>query len=336
MTYSSNQLLGPLLRDVSRSFYFTLRFLPEAIRPQIGLAYLLARTSDTIADTGIIPLPDRLAALDAFRERILGRTATSLNLNDFSPHQGSSSERALLACVDQSVAVLNSMDLADQARVRNVLTTILSGQELDLRRFAGANLQAILALNNAAELDDYTYRVAGCVGDFWTQMLLSHILENKFGEDKSFMESGIRFGKGLQLVNILRDLPADLRQGRCYLPADELAKVNLHPADLLDPTNESQLKPVYHHHLDIAESHLNAGWNYTMQLPRGEFRLKIACALPIVLGFETIALLRKQEILAPDHRIKVSRARLRKTLLGLILFYPWGGTWRRGPKQIAK
>ena len=29
---------------------------------------------------------------------------------------------------------------------------------------------------------------------------------------------GARFGQGLQLVNVLRDLPRDLRLGRCYLP----------------------------------------------------------------------------------------------------------------------
>ena len=49
-------LLGGLLRDVSRSFYKTLAILPGSIRPQISLAYLLARTTDTIADTEIVPV----------------------------------------------------------------------------------------------------------------------------------------------------------------------------------------------------------------------------------------------------------------------------------------
>ena len=64
MEYSSNQMLTALLRDVSRSFYLTLRVLPAAIRPQIGLAYLLARTTDTIADTELVPVEGRLAALE--------------------------------------------------------------------------------------------------------------------------------------------------------------------------------------------------------------------------------------------------------------------------------
>jgi len=41
--------LNDLLKATSRSFYLTLRVLPARVRPQIGLAYLLARTTDTIA-----------------------------------------------------------------------------------------------------------------------------------------------------------------------------------------------------------------------------------------------------------------------------------------------
>jgi farnesyl-diphosphate farnesyltransferase len=62
-----------LLKATSRSFYLTLRVLPAAVRPQIGLAYLLARTTDTIADTELVPLEQRLDALKRLRERILTR-----------------------------------------------------------------------------------------------------------------------------------------------------------------------------------------------------------------------------------------------------------------------
>ena len=34
-------------------------------------------------------------------------------------------------------------------------------------------------------------------------------------------------GKVLQLVNILKDLPEDIRNGRCYLPMDELRRVGI-------------------------------------------------------------------------------------------------------------
>ena len=56
-----------LLREVSRSFYLTMRALPAVVRPQIGLAYLLARTTDTIADTGLVSTGSRLDALQRLR-----------------------------------------------------------------------------------------------------------------------------------------------------------------------------------------------------------------------------------------------------------------------------
>ncbi|MCI0869448.1 MAG: squalene/phytoene synthase family protein, partial [Chloroflexi bacterium] len=48
------RLLTDLLKGVSRSFYLTLRVLPGGIREPVGLAYLLARAADTIADTTLI------------------------------------------------------------------------------------------------------------------------------------------------------------------------------------------------------------------------------------------------------------------------------------------
>ena len=67
-----DDLLKDLLRSVSRSFYLTLRVLPKSIRPQIGLAYLLARATDTIADTDAVPINRRMETLALYRDRILG------------------------------------------------------------------------------------------------------------------------------------------------------------------------------------------------------------------------------------------------------------------------
>ena len=75
-------------------------------------------------------------------------------------------EQRLLEKVGDSLVQLQTLSPADLKLVRNVLTIIISGQELDLRRFAKASAEKIIALETEAELDDYTYRVAGCVGGF--------------------------------------------------------------------------------------------------------------------------------------------------------------------------
>lgn len=331
--------LTSLLEQTSRTFYKTLKVLPASVRSQIGLAYLLARTTDTIADTDLLPVEQRLAALQTLRGRILGQDNGPLNFGELARHQGLPAERVLLEKVEDSLAVLKTVSAEDLKLIRRVLDTITSGQELDLRRFAGAATEKIIALQNDADLDDYTYRVAGCVGEFWTEMCVAHVFplpKIDAAGSGSFKELGIRFGKGLQLVNILRDLPADLRKGRCYLPADKLAAAGLRPADLLSPATEGKFRPLYDHYLDLAGAHLAAGWVYTNAIPRGQMRVRLACAWPILIGMQTIGRLRVENVLDPGRRVKISRSDVRRIIVRTVVRYPWPGAWRGlGPAPVS-
>lgn len=318
-----------LLRQTSRSFYLTLRVLPRGVRPQIGLAYLLARTTDTVADTEIIPLEDRLRGLEELHARILGSVGGPLDLGGLARQQGSPAERMLLDKVEDSLAALNDLSAFDRQLVREVLDTITGGQELDLRRFHGASTENIIPLRTDAELDDYTYRVAGCVGEFWTKMCQAHLFPDAHLNEARFMTDAIRFGKGLQLVNVLRDLPVDLRKGRCYLPLEQLAEASLKPVDLLRPSAMANFQPFYHRYLDLAGSHLAAGWCYTNCIPRGQMRVRLACAWPILIGLETLKRLRAENVLDPEHRVKISRAEVRRLFMKSVLAYPWPSAWKK-------
>ena len=325
--------LNDLLKATSRSFYLTLRVLPARVRPQIGLAYLLARTTDTIADTEIVPLAQRLDALQKLRERILGRSSAPLNFGALAEQQGSPAEKLLLEKTEGSLALLPTLSPADLKLVREVLTTITSGQELDLRRFGGSATgnqpnQKTISLETAAELDDYTYRVAGCVGEFWTKICRAHLFPKARLDEKQFITDGIRFGKGLQLVNILRDLPADLKNGRCYLPTQRLDEAKLLPETLLSPANEQKFLPLFHEYLDKAESHLAAGWRYTNTLPFGQFRVRLACAWPILIGVRTIAKLRAAGVIELQQRVKVSRGEVRQIIFRSLVCSPLAPAWR--------
>ncbi len=329
MSQTQEQLLGPLLKAVSRSFYLTLRVLPAKIRPQIGLAYLLARTTDTIADTELVPLELRLSSLRDLRERIAGRSEKRLDLGKITDAQSLPAERTLLQQCEASLALMGMLSPDDRKRLLEVLEIITSGQELDLRRFAGASKENVIALQKEEELDDYTYRVAGCVGEFWTRMCRAHLFPGAKVDDAFLLTNGVRFGKGLQLVNILRDLPADLRQGRCYLPEEKLNALGLKPADLLRPASEPRMRPLYDKYLDRAQEYLQAGWAYTLALPGGCMRVRLGCALPILIGWETLKLLRRGKILEPVPRIKLSRQEVRRLRMRVLLLYPWRKAWSK-------
>ena len=323
--------LETLLRETSRSFHLTLRILPAPVRSQIGLAYLLARATDTIADTDLVPVPQRLEALGTLKARILGTRAEPLDLSPLLPTDSGAPpedpEHRLLQRLEAAVAVLRVLSPEDLADVRRVLDTITEGQVLDLRRFGSASPTPPTALETDEELDDYTFRVAGCVGEFWTRMTRRHCFPGAPIDDTRLIEDGIRFGKGLQLVNILRDMPRDLRAGRCYLPRLGLEKAGLKPGDLLDPSSESRLRPLYDLWLQRAEDHLAAGWRYTCALPDGQWRLRLACAWPVLIGARTLTRLRMGRVLDPALRLKVSRKDVRSILLGSLWRLPLRGPW---------
>jgi farnesyl-diphosphate farnesyltransferase len=334
--YSQNELL----RATSRSFYLTLRVLPGAIRRQIGLAYLLARTADTIADTEIVPLDQRLDALQKFRERVLGQSSAPLNFNDLAGQQGTEAEKLLLEKVGDSLEALQKFSLADQKTIRQVLATVTSGQELDLKRFAprrsamaaGERLLPeplqIIALETSRELDDYTYRVAGCVGEFWTKICRAHLFPRAPLDESQFLINGVRFGKGLQLINILRDLPGDLKKGRCYLPMEKLEQHKLSPQTLLSPATETRFLPLFHEYLDKAGEHLSAGWEYTNTLPFSQFRVHLACAWPILIGMKTVEELRAASVIELQQRVKISRPDIRHIMFRTILACPFPRVWK--------
>ena len=331
--------LNQLLKATSRSFYLTLRVLPAAVRPQIGLAYLLARTSDTIADTELIPLGERLAALEQLRARIANESSAPLDFGALAQSPAPAAEQSLLARVEEGLGALKTFSAADQKLIREVLQTITSGQARDLQRFAKASAEKIIALETAAELDDYIYRVAGCVGEFWTKICRAHLFPKAKLDEEQLILDGIRLGKGLQLVNILRDLPADLKMGRCYLPMERLEEAKLFPEVLLSPANAGKFLPFYHAYLDTAESHLRAGWDYTNRLPFGQVRVRLACAWPVLIGMRTIEKLRAAGVLELRQRVKVSRGEVRGILWRSAASYLLPCVWQKqlggGRKAVA-
>src|SRR6202167_6325286 len=113
MGFLMTEALNDLLKAASRSFYLTLRVLPARVRPQIGLAYLLARTTDTIADTEIVPPAQRLDALQKLRERILGQSSAPLNFGELARQQNLSTEKLLLEKVEDSLMVLQNFSAPD-------------------------------------------------------------------------------------------------------------------------------------------------------------------------------------------------------------------------------
>ena len=350
------QLLRPLLKSVSRSFYLSLRILPGGPREPAGLAYLLARAADTIADTRTLPPEQRLTALQAFRRRIAGPAdggelpTLSAGLDAAAATPG---EAALLDALPDALALLESIPPADRQLVRQVVDTLIQGMEFDLTRFPsevsppkfpGPEVSApefpipIAALENAAELDRYVYLVAGCVGEFWTALCRRHDAALAGWDAGGMAALGVRFGKALQLTNVLRDVPRDLRMGRCYLPLDELTAAGFTPAALLAPPNSGPARPLLRRWLIAALEHFEAAELYLLALPRRRVRLRLAAYWPLALGLMTLALLarRPDDWLTPQRPARVRRRQVYALLLRSLIIAPSDTLLRYQLRQLRR
>lgn len=319
-----NEKIDRLLETTSRSFYPTLKYLPKKTRGQIGLLYLLARVADTIADSKVGETTLLTDHLRAYNDTVQGRREQLPDLSELADIQTNEHEAELLRNVSDVVDGLQVYSPEDQERMLECLDIIVEGQLLDIERFGPANEDGnISALASEEELDDYTFRVAGCVGVFWTKMSLAHLMKLSPEDEVLFMERGVRFGKALQMINILRDIPEDLRFGRCYIPEPSLKTIGLEPEDLLNDEHLDTFRPLYNRYLDLTNEHLEAATAYIRMIPETQFRLKASCMLPVLVGQRTVTLLREGNILNSDERIKVTRDEMktyaRKLLRALLI-----------------
>jgi farnesyl-diphosphate farnesyltransferase len=273
-----------LLRGVSRSFYLTIRLLPSPVREPIALGYLLARASDSIADTSAAELASRVEALGQLRAGKIASTAVEA----LAGKQSVPAEVELLRRLPDLLKTLERSPARE--RIEWVWAHILRGQIFDLERFNG-NAEPLLP----AELDEYTFLVAGCVGEFWTRLCAERLPGFSRQPLEELVSLGVAYGKGLQLVNILRDRRGDAAIGRVYVPNERFAETKAQAA-----------------------AGLEAGLRWVAAVDNR--RVRFACLPPARIGIETLARIE------PDSGpVKISRRDVRRVLVSAL-----PALWSRG------
>jgi phytoene synthase len=185
------------------SFYYSFLFLPAPRRRAIIALYAFCREVDDIVDgdpmqaaSAEVPVGELAHVRLAWWREEIART-----------YAGTPSHP-----VTQALAPHVS---AYQLPADNLLA-ILDGMEMDLRQSRYLDF---------AGLRQYCYRVAGVVG------LLSARI---FGcSQPATLEYAERLGLALQLINIIRDVGEDARNGRIYLPMEDLQRFSVPAADLM-------------------------------------------------------------------------------------------------------
>lgn len=307
-----------MLKRVSRSMYLSLAALPAEVRDAMGLGYLLCRAADTIADTRLVPGPERLRTLEAYRAAFSGGPAPSASLLEgYARHQASPDERELLTRLQECVGLWRAFPEEERALLRRVVEGVVDGMRMDLSLFPGETEAELRAMPSAAELERYCGFIGGEPGRFWTDLCVLRVPALSGADAAALRDLGYRLGKGLQITNILRDIPKDLRLGRCYLP--DLAAAGLSPEELLEPSSAARLRPVLARWLRWALGELGAGAGYVERMPA--LRLKAAAAWPLLLSLRTLTLVARagEDLLRPGRLAKVGRGEVYRMILGT----PW-------------
>ena len=269
-----------LLKKVARSFYLTVRFLPSVLQGPVALAYLTARISDTLTDGEELALKDKEKTLRLLQDELnRGRERSDFlviqsQISQFIfQFQGEKLEFLLLLPLFLENLYSKDWLLFEYEAMRGVWQKILEGQMLDVRNFSSGKIPS------EEELDQYLYLVAGSVGEFLTKMAAFYFKNFSKESLRRMTQWGINYGKGLQLVNILRDRSEDQERDRCYYE---------------DPQEEELYNQAF--------LYLQQGRQYVKSLRRG--RLKYAFALPLLLAERTLLLIKKH---SGQEKCKVSR-----------------------------
>lgn len=301
-----------LLKAVSRSFYLSMVWLPRAMRRGIALGYMLARATDSVADTSTAAPGKRAEVLRQMRRAVQGtlppdERALLLQAlrGEMADAQTNPSEATLLRRFGECLEQLEQVSETELQLLRRVLSLIVKGQLWDLTYFDDHKV-----VESVDETTRYTYLVAGCVGEFWTDLGLATLGKGFCAPERRdiMAQAAARYGQGLQLVNILRDIEEDAARGRAYL-ASFRGKSETYPCkDSLEMWRNR------------AFWYLRDGLDYARRLET--FRLRFTAMLPALLGQKTLRLIAQR---AGEERVKISR----KAVYATLIQAAWLSVWRR-------
>jgi phytoene synthase len=183
-------------KEITRASKSNLAFafvsLGKERRRDITIFYAFCRLIDDIADSTELATEEKARRLSTWRQALRAPTP---------------GETGLAPEVRQ---LMNRYPITPA-----MMDEIIDGVEMDL---------TISSYPTFAALREYCYRVASAVG------LVSIEI---FGyKNPACKEYAVELGLALQMTNILRDVAADLANGRIYLPREDMARFDYGPGDL--------------------------------------------------------------------------------------------------------
>lgn len=213
-----------VLKETSRTFYIPITFLQKELKTAVANAYLMMRAIDEIEDN------EHAEVTNEIKYAMLTDVSILLKEETFNEEK----YLEILHPVKEFLPEV-TLRLADWIRLiptgaEQIVKNATSEMAEGMGKWSKSNFQ----VRTKEDLDEYTYYVAGLVG-----VMLSELWEWNAGV-KTDRDLAIGYGRGLQLVNILRNQQEDMTErGVSFVPEGwtrndlfAYAEENLEKADL--------------------------------------------------------------------------------------------------------
>ena len=299
------------LPEVSRTFALNIPLLPEPLDLVVTVAYLLCRIADTLEDEMQGPVAQRLPL---FRELarlcelpagwpIAARKFAALAKQQLRPTTPAS-EVNLLIGTPLVLEAFTLLESGTRPMVSRCLSEMTAGMSKILESTQGGDRSPGLA--DLEETLLYCHYVAGTVGEMLTG-LFSRFSPQIEARLPQLRPKAARFGRALQLTNILKDLREDLERGSCWLPRKEMAKHGLSTQTLLEAGRRTQAVALLNELIAVARRELDVALDYTLALPADQPGIRLFCLWPLFMAMLTLRELDGNPEVFEPRPVKISR-----------------------------
>ena len=223
------------LPKVSRTFALSISLLTDGLQQSVCASYLLCRVLDSIEDDPDLEFTDRLELYGEFDQLIADDARSPEAFENACARLvvgENTAEQELCERASAPLRLFRALDAQRRAAIRPHILEMSAG----MRQYSvRATPTGTLRIEDIPDLERYCYFVAGTVGKLLTGLFEIEVPELGAEERDLIRRHATRFGIGLQLVNILKDVAEDLERGVCFLPQNLAADKGIELEDILEP-----------------------------------------------------------------------------------------------------
>lgn len=302
-TFRAMPTLNELLHAASRTFALGIDLLPEPLRGEIEVAYLLLRVSDYLEDNERMPPGEKVALLERWARVLSGDEP----VDGLAEALAGVPDRTPDALVARNARQVRAALEAVRPEAREILVRHVRDSTLGMARWARRGPD----IATESDLDDYMHEVAGRVGWLLTELFALRI-PGVAAERDGMMRLGREFGLALQTVNVIRGLHGDWERGWVFVPRDFVPGGG-DPRALFTPGGRDRATEVaiLERLVPKAEAHLEAARGYIARIPRRERGIRLFCLLPYLFAVRTLAISRKNPRVFHEET-KITRGEVRR------------------------